>query len=234
VHVDDVQEVLRAEDIKESFTDRKLVGVGHSMGGATLVALELRGAGSLDHVVAIEPPLFTRLSAGIARAATAAGYNPIAAAARRRRRSWPDADAAREHIGRRLAAGWDPRALDAYIAHALRPEGDGDGVALVCDPEVEAAAVSMPGVPVGEMLHPRREEGGAGDYRGRAAFTLVTCERSRFSPLGPLVPNAPYYHHLIAPALGAKVQRLAGVTHLAPHENPAAVAALVADELRIE
>ena len=217
-HVDEVAEVLRADSLPEN-----LIGVGHSMGGATLVALELRNPGTLSRVAAIEPPLFTRLTAGIGRAATAAGLNPIAAAARRRRRVWPDADAAREHIGRRLAADWDPAALDAYIAHALRPDADRGGVALACDPETEALAVSSPGESVGSLTS---------GYSGRAAFTLVTCERSRFSPLGPMVPNAPYYKHLIAPALGAAVQRLDGVSHLAPHEDPKAVAALIAAEVR--
>ena len=46
-----------------------------------------------------------------------------------------------------------------------------------------------------------------------------------------MVPNAPYYEHLIAPALGAAVQRLDGVSHLAPHEDPKAVAALIAAEV---
>ena len=216
-HVDEVAEVLRAESLPEN-----LIGVGHSMGGATLVALELRNPGTLSRVAAIEPPLFTRLTAGIGRAATAAGLNPIAAAARRRRRVWPDADAAREHIGRRLAADWDPAALDAYIAHALRPDADRGGVELACDPETEALAVSSPGESVGSLTS---------GYSGLCAFTLVTCERSRFSPLGPMVPNAPYYEHLIAPALGAAVQRLDGVSHLAPHEDPKAVAALIAAEV---
>ena len=217
-HVDEVAEVLREESLPDN-----LIGVGHSMGGATLVALELRIPGTLSRVAAIEPPLFTRLTAGIGRAATAAGLNPIAAAARRRRRVWPDADAAREHIGRRLAADWDPAALDAYIAHALRPDADRGGVALACDPETEALAVSSPGESVGSLTS---------GYSGRVcAFTLVTCERSRFSPLGPMVPNAPYYEHLIAPALGAAVQRLDGVSHLAPHEDPKAVAALIAAEV---
>jgi len=103
-HAQELREVMRAEGIDPAAS--VVMGVGHSMGGAVLASLELRDSGHFRHVVAIEPPLFTRAALGIARVLSATGSNPLANAAARRRSTWPSQDAAREHFSKRSAAGW--------------------------------------------------------------------------------------------------------------------------------
>jgi pimeloyl-ACP methyl ester carboxylesterase len=124
-HPQEVAEVMRAEAVSSS---SPVLGVGHSMGGAVLTSLELREPNSFSHGLAIEPPLFTRALSVTHRALSAVGRNPLANAASRRRGTWPSLQAAREHFARRSGAGWDPRALDAWVGagfHDLREGGTG-------------------------------------------------------------------------------------------------------------
>ena len=175
-HVAEAREVLQSE-LRAVAPASRTVGVGHSMGGAVLAALELRQPGSLARVAAIEPPIFPAAVGRLARLLTSAGLNPLANAAAQRRRAWPSAAAAREHFGSRMAAGWDSRSLDAFLGGALR-DAPGGGVELCCDPATEARCLGLPLV---------ASEVAAG-YDGGAAVTLVTCSASRFSPL--LLPGS--------------------------------------------
>jgi len=218
-HVAEAREVLQSE-LRAVAPASRTVGVGHSMGGAVLAALELRQPGSLARVAAIEPPIFPAAVGRLARLLTSAGLNPLANAAAQRRRAWPSAAAAREHFGSRMAAGWDSRSLDAFLGGALR-DAPGGGVELCCDPATEARCLGLPLV---------ANEVAAG-YGGGAAVTLVTCSASRFSPL--LLPGSgPAAYSLVAQTLRAGVVRLPGASHhLVVQEQPALVARLVADEV---
>mmetsp|Transcript_32414 Transcript_32414/g.108162 ORF Transcript_32414/g.108162 Transcript_32414/m.108162 type:complete len:314 (-) Transcript_32414:24-965(-) len=217
-HVAEAREVLQSE-LRAVAPASRTVGVGHSMGGAVLAALELRQPGSLARVAAIEPPIFPAAIGRLSRLLTSAGLNPLANAAAQRRRAWPSAAAAREHFGSRMAAGWDSRSLDAFLSGALR-DAPGGGVELCCDPATEARCLGLPLV---------ASEVAAG-YDGGAAVTLVTCSASRFSPL--LLPGSgPAAYSLVAQTLRAGVVRLPGASHLVVQEQPALVARLVADEV---
>ena len=217
-HVAEAREVLQSE-LHDVAPASRTVGVGHSMGGAVLAALELRQPGSLARVAAIEPPIFPAAVGPLARLLTSVGLNPLANAAAQRRHAWPSAAAAREHFGSRMAAAWDSRSLDAFLGGALR-DAPGGGVELCCDPATEARCLGLP-LAASEV---------AGGYDGGAAVTLVTCSASRFSPL--LLPGSgPAAYSLVARTLRADVVRLPGASHLVVQEQPALVARLVAEEV---
>src|SRR5262245_59631324 len=127
--VDDVLAVvdhLGAADLK---------AVGHSMGGAALLMAETSRPGTFAGLWLYEPIVMPRWN-GVPPS------NPIAAAARRRRPSFPDRDAAYDNFAAKPPLNaLDPAALRAYVDHGLRPTPAADderAVELKCTPEVEA------------------------------------------------------------------------------------------------
>jgi len=105
-------------------------GVGHSMGGATLVMAELLDPGILHGLILIEPitfpPPFQRIET-----------NPLAVGAMRRRASFASPEEALENFSSKAAFGsWDVRALRAYVDGGL-VERQGR-FWLACDPDLEA------------------------------------------------------------------------------------------------
>lgn len=105
------------------------VGVGHSMGGATLVMSVLEDPSRFTGLVLIEPII-------ISLPARRADHR-FAAAARRRRPTFPSRAEAAEALGSKDAfAGWHPDALAGYLDTGL-VDRDG-GVALACSGEFEA------------------------------------------------------------------------------------------------
>jgi pimeloyl-ACP methyl ester carboxylesterase len=181
-------------------------GVGHSMGGAALVMAEQDRPGTMQALWCYEPILFPP-----AEARTAG--NPLSAAALRRRRWFPDREAAlANYAAKPPMRSFDPDALAAYVEHGFRDVPDG-GVELCCPPEVEAAvfdgAVGTTGFArLGEVRCPVTVAvGGAG---------------SAPAQLGPVVARRLPSGHL---------RPFPQLTHFGPMEDPAAIAAALRDEL---
>jgi pimeloyl-ACP methyl ester carboxylesterase len=106
----------------------RAVGVGHSMGGATLLMAQVEH-GLFDALVLVEPivpgPPYLRVD------------HPLVGLALRRRREFPSkADARVNFAGKPPFSTWDPRALDGYVDGGLIEEGG--AVRLACVPEDEA------------------------------------------------------------------------------------------------
>lgn len=108
----------------------RVVGVGHSAGGAALLLAELTKPGLFDSLVLVEPIVFPPPYGRYPD-------NPMAAGARRRRSRFASREAARENWRSKQAfSDWQERAMDAYVAGGL--QADGDSVVLKCTPEAEA------------------------------------------------------------------------------------------------
>lgn len=117
------------------------VGVGHSMGGASLVLAEQSRPGTFAGLWAFEPIIFPPdlLAAG------GDGANPLAEGARRRRDGFPSAAAALDNFAAKPPmSSLSPDALAAYVAHGFEEQPDGS-VRLRCRPEVEASTYEMGG-----------------------------------------------------------------------------------------
>ena len=114
-----------------------LVGFGHSKGGAALLMAAARHPERFRCLVLFEPIVFPPVED--ADPAVPRPESPLPAGARRRRATFPSIDAAIENYSSKPPmATFAPAALDAYVRFGFRPNPDGGGIRLKCEPEHEA------------------------------------------------------------------------------------------------
>jgi pimeloyl-ACP methyl ester carboxylesterase len=120
--------------------DSPLVGIGHSLGGAALLAAELAAPGTFSQLVLYEPAVS-------APAQLEGGLQALfAAAARRRRATFPDhADAYQTFSMKPPTNVFADDALKAYVTYGFAPEESGGGIRVTCDPATEAAIYESAG-----------------------------------------------------------------------------------------
>jgi pimeloyl-ACP methyl ester carboxylesterase len=116
--------------VARHFDLRFAVGVGHSMGGHSLVSAAIADSAIFSALVLVDPVIMPR------------GYYgappPDASYIARRRNRFASADEMYERFHSRLPfSTWHPEALRNYCDYALLP--DGDSFVLACPPVVEAA-----------------------------------------------------------------------------------------------
>ena len=100
--------------------DGPLPAVGHSMGGATVIAAELRRPGTIRAAWLYEPIVFPDSHEITSR------ENPLAEGARRRHHGFGSIEEALErYTGRGPLAGVDPAALRDYVVHGFRETAGG-------------------------------------------------------------------------------------------------------------
>lgn len=108
----------------------RLVGVGHSMGGAAVTMAEVLRPGTFEALVLIEPVIMPPPYDTMPEF-------PLALKAAKRRGYFPSRDAARARYRMKtLFARWDALAFDGYLEGGL-VDAD-DGVVLSCAPATEA------------------------------------------------------------------------------------------------
>jgi len=180
------------------------IGVGHSMGGASLLIAELARPGTLRGYWAFEPIVFPREFSD--------GPNPLADGARRRREAFPSAEVAFANYAAKPPFDvLDPDGLAAYVQHGFEPMPDGS-VRLRCHPEVEAATFEngprhRTFERLAEIATPARVVRGSDAGEGPATLAPYVAER---------MPNATLEDH---PELG----------HFGPLQDPAAIASSILD-----
>lgn len=199
-------DVLAVVDHLAGHTGRPAGGVaavGHSMGGAALVLAEQARPGTfaglwLFEPIVVPPPEGTRL-----------GPNPMADAARRRRRSFPDREVAYANYAAKPPLDTlTPTALRAYVDHGFR-DGPGGEVELKCTPEVEAAVFAASG-----------DSPAFGRLRGvRCPVTVaVSGDGGMPARLAPLVADT---------LPRGQLEPHPQLTHFGPMEDPAAIATAI-------
>lgn len=115
-------------------------GVGHSMGGASLVLAEQARPGTFRGLWLFEPIIFPP-----AGRSDGVGPNPLAEGARRRRSRFDDARAAYDNFASKPPLrDLTPEALSAYVRYGFALQADGS-VELRCRPATEAATYEMGG-----------------------------------------------------------------------------------------
>ena len=118
------------------------VGVGGSLGGAIAVMVDKIQPGRWRRLLLAEPVAFPLDAFGDAR------DNPMATAARERRRTFSDRHAMATAYRRRPPLSeLAPEALDAYLRWGTLT--DDTGTHLRCDPEIEATIFEISGTPDG-------------------------------------------------------------------------------------
>ncbi|KAI0026070.1 prolyl aminopeptidase-like protein [Xylariomycetidae sp. FL0641] len=113
---DGARDLLAVVGAHRAEMPRPLVGLGHSFGGNILAHLALLHPRLLTTLVLLDPVIvkfrFTRAGPG----------NGPAQSSTFRREVWPSRAAAAAAFARSpFYRAWDPRVLDAWVAHALRP-----------------------------------------------------------------------------------------------------------------
>lgn len=180
-------------------------GVGHSMGGASLLLAEQARPGTFRGLWLFEPIVFPpHLQAA------SGSDNPLAEGARRRRASFDSPRAAYDNFAAKAPlSSLTPAALAAYVQHGFEQLPDGS-VRLRCRPEVEASTYEMGGVHhaydhLGEVRCPVTVVRGTDQVPGPASFAPAIADA---------LPSGHLEDH---PELG----------HFGPLEDPAAMAASV-------
>lgn len=182
--------------------DAPSIGVGHSMGAATLVIAEITRPGTFDAIVAVEPIL---IDPPVRRT----DY-PLAAVVRKRRRTFPMRQNAMANFERKVPfSRWHRDALDGYISEGLRDTID--GVELACHPDFEAEVYDTAGAH-GAMALLDRVEASVHVVVGSESDTVD------LSLAGRIVEALPQ----------ATLEVVEGAGHLIPMEQPDAVVAAVA------
>ncbi len=132
----DVVEVLDQLEL------RGVAGVGGSLGGAVAVLADRHDPGRWSRLLLAEPIAFpiTQTPPHV--------ENPMAAAARRRRRTFNTReDMLESYRHRDPLSQLSADALDAYVRWGTVQ--DGDGVHLACEPEIEATIFDVSATPAG-------------------------------------------------------------------------------------
>jgi pimeloyl-ACP methyl ester carboxylesterase len=118
----------------------KVIGVGHSLGGAALLMAELEAPGSFERMLLYEPAVHDGMGDGGSELLNGM-RDAMIELTRRRRATFPSrADALANYRSKPPMAEFEAAALDAYVSHGFAERiGDGEhGVALKCAPEIEA------------------------------------------------------------------------------------------------
>ena len=196
-----------------------LVGCGHSMGAYILTRLASQRPAAFRHLVLIDPVIMDPASyeGEAAKVIPDPAGHPVA----RRRNVWTDAEEMRARFADRPPyANWDPRVLADYCTYGLLLAADGEGFELACPPALEASVYQNAlrtsphewlhylSVPSTLIRAPTGERGGELDFSLSPTWTSL------------------------GPAIGAERDELwAEHSHFIPMENPARVAALLANFL---
>lgn len=122
-----------ARHVSQLCAGAAVVGVGHSMGGASLLMAAHREPSLFEALFVFEPIVFPPPDP----AAGPRPESPLPAGARKRRAVFPSFDAALENFSAKPPlASFHPAAREAYVRHGFKPSAE--GVELKCLPEHEA------------------------------------------------------------------------------------------------
>jgi pimeloyl-ACP methyl ester carboxylesterase len=134
-----------------SLAKSPLIGVGHSMGGATLLMAAQQQPHMFRALFLYEPIVFP--PQGFSDDFERKGENPLAGGARKRRAVFDSYDAALDNFSAKLPLNaFDEDVRTQYVRHGFHDIAD--GIALNCAPEQEARTYETGGVaPPWDELH---------------------------------------------------------------------------------
>lgn len=183
-------------------------GIGHSMGGASLLMAALAEPSLFRALFVFEPIVFPPPDPSADERPT----SPLPAGARKRRSRFADWDEAMENFSSKPPmATFDPRAREAYVRHGFKPSADG-GIELKCLPEHEA----------------RTYETGGSTNTWHELGALATPVWVMSGAIAAFQPSS--FAHLVAERIpGSTYVRWDELGHFGPLEQPRTIAVYVAD-----
>jgi pimeloyl-ACP methyl ester carboxylesterase len=130
---------LAAKDIGEMIAHldlERIVGVGHSKGGHTLVQVAAAQPQRFARLLLVDPVMLPPEMYAQLRSGTTPKEHPVA----RRRNSWQSWQEMYENFRKRPPFSlWRPDSLADYCRFGLVEKSDGSGLELACPPEIEAS-----------------------------------------------------------------------------------------------
>lgn len=193
------------------YSDVPHFALGHSFGGVLTALLLADRQHTFRKAVLLDPVLFSPtmlMGMSVVSLVGAGRLTPLAKAAMRRRKHWPDRESAFAALqGRGTYKGWSDEALRAFVDHALKDTPDG-GVELKCAPSREADIFSSA---------PERLWGSVGRIR---IPTLILHAQDTMPFVGPSAVQAASINQFI------QAQQVPG-GHCFMQEDPARTAAQV-------
>jgi len=186
------------------------IGIGHSMGGATLAMIEIARPHYFDLLVMIEP-VFPRPPR------EKRPNNPLALAVIKRRSNFPDKETILDNYRSKEAyKDWSENALQAYVEHGFQEETIGGKKSLVlkCPPKEEAEFYTMgPAHGAGEEV----------DKIQIPVLVLLGSNTALFDTISSL--------EAVQSIKNGTVKQLNG-SHFLPMENPKEVAEAIIDFIK--
>jgi pimeloyl-ACP methyl ester carboxylesterase len=187
---------------------RGAIGIGHSMGGNSVVRAAAAEPGRFAALLLVDPVITKQFEIP----GSEDGGPPTFVS--RRRDQWSSPDEMFERFSAREPhASWEPQVLRDYCEYGLLPDPSGDGFHLACPPMVEA------------MTYVRGEH----DLSEEAAGLDIPVRVLRARPRDPADPAAAFSGSPAAPDLASWFPRGEDVylpehSHFIPMEAPALVA----------
>lgn len=184
-----------------------IYGVGHSMGGASLLMASLAQPSLFRGLFVFEPIVFPPHDPAAGDRPT----SPLPAGARKRRSRFGSFEEAMENFSSKPPmASFDARARDAYVRHGFKPCEDG-GIELKCLPEHEA----------------RTYETGGSTNTWDELQSVVTPVWVMSGAIAQFQPSS--FAHLVAGRIpGSTYVRWDEMGHFGPLEQPRMIADYVA------
>jgi pimeloyl-ACP methyl ester carboxylesterase len=130
---------IAAQIAKIESVDHFELGVGHSLGGAAMMAAACRVPALFPQLALIEPVVLPPEDKG--------GRSKLSMRTRFRQREFDSIENAKDSLRKDpIYADWDERPFSAFIASAFAPTSSG-GVRLRCDPLLEAKVFELGATP---------------------------------------------------------------------------------------
>ena len=188
--------------VADFFELRGAIGIGHSMGGHSLVSCAALRPGAFSALLLVDPVILPPERYG--GPAAHAGF------ILRRRARWTSPQDMFERFHKRAPfKTWNPQVLRDYCDYGLLP--DGDGFALACPPAVEASIYAHTNAPDAN-LYP--------EIPGMAAPVTVLRADAKPAPGVFDLSASPTWPGLAAQFRNGRDVVLAGRNHYIPMETP--------------
>lgn len=208
----DIAGVIAALDLRD------VIGIGHSVGGHTIVQAASGLGSALRQLVLIDPVIFPKQMYGPGKSLFPKdeGHH-----SKKRQQHFASVDAMIDALSAKVPMRYfDPAVLRDYATYGTRPAEDGNGVTLRCDPIVEAntfeTALSNTGVfeAIAQVAAP------------------VLILRAQEMPGGPAkdLRASPSWPGLAGAFSNAREMQAPDWTHFLPMQHPAELAGLIAQE----
>jgi len=191
---------------------QRVVGVGHSLGGALSIMAAATDASLFSALALVDPVVFSGLHALFWGSLKSLGFShrlPLIRGARRRRERFPDLEAVRvAYAGKSVFSTWDSEVLEDYVQAAFSETEDGQ-VMLRYSKTWESRVFELTPASVWSDL--RQLKVPILVIRGASSDTFLTGAAKK---IRRELPNA-------------TITELPDTTHFLPMEQPTAVAATI-------